>query len=143
MGTKSSDGYKVLIAILSKLCKVFFGFFSKSNQNCFYFPFLTGTFCAAYIPLLIFTFYKLFPIWSFYFKKLLACSKDFLNMKHFPGVSSQNLTSQLLLRFLPLKKRCTHNRPWICYCIHFSQVRFQIDSVTWLSDKTFFEKTVC
>ena len=37
MGTKSSDGYKVLIAIVFKICKAFydiFGVFSKSNQKC-------------------------------------------------------------------------------------------------------------
>ena len=68
------------------------------------------------------------------------------NYETFPRELHPRIPHLAASTIFALKKRCTHIRSWIRHCIHFSQVRFHIYNVTWLSDglnQTFFEKTVC
>ena len=108
MDTKSS--LQLHLNPVSNLILRYLWLFSESNRNCFYILFVTGVFCALFTSLLIFTLYKDFSTWSYYFKELEACFKDFLrvNMKHLLGslASESHMTT-----IFASQKRCSLKRP--------------------------------
>ena len=150
MGTKSSDGTKSSLQLhlnfVRHLTLRYLWFFFQTQSKLVLLPIFNWRLvCALYIVI------DFYALQAFFGLKLLF--QGTFNLFQILSERKYKIFSRELRPriphpswFLHLKKQCTHNRPWICHCIQFSQIGFQTDNATWLPDdfsETFLEKTVC